>query len=258
MLGARTGVWSKDGGGVPTAKDYVQDGLIAMWDGIENAGWGVHDPNATVWKDLVGGYDIPLNEGCYTWKDDQIESTLVTPGQYAGIVDIPRLGYAKGSFHVESINVPVDVKKVNAASSFKGIEASDEFWNTGTACEYISYEDYYGFLTNVGSQYQSNWGRSKRFSAPITVTCVDSLNFKNPGSEPNTFGRNGSMITPHLIGYVGQTWIPNPKGRMRVLKSTYSIYALKCLRVYDRDLSPDEIAANYAIDKARFDLHKTT
>ena len=44
---------------MPTARDYVQDGLIAMWDGIENAGWGVHDPNATTWKDLTGnGNDL--------------------------------------------------------------------------------------------------------------------------------------------------------------------------------------------------------
>ena len=38
-----------------SARDYVQDGLIAMWDGIENAGWGIHDPNATTWIDLIGG-----------------------------------------------------------------------------------------------------------------------------------------------------------------------------------------------------------
>ena len=37
-----------------TARDYVQDGLVAMWDGIENAGWGTHDDAATVWKDLTG------------------------------------------------------------------------------------------------------------------------------------------------------------------------------------------------------------
>ena len=58
IIGARTAAWAKAGGGVPTASDYVQDGLVAMWDGIENAGWGVHDPNATTWKDLTGnGYD---------------------------------------------------------------------------------------------------------------------------------------------------------------------------------------------------------
>ena len=45
----------------PTAKSYVQDGLIAMWDGIENAGWGTHDASATVWKDLAGnGYDLTV------------------------------------------------------------------------------------------------------------------------------------------------------------------------------------------------------
>ena len=37
-----------------TARDYVQSGLVAMWDGIENAGWGTHDPNATTWKNLKG------------------------------------------------------------------------------------------------------------------------------------------------------------------------------------------------------------
>lgn len=36
-----------------TAKSYVQNGLLAMWDGIENAGFGVHDPDATYWVDLV-------------------------------------------------------------------------------------------------------------------------------------------------------------------------------------------------------------
>ena len=28
---------------LPTAQDYVQDGLIHQWDGIENAGVGLHD-----------------------------------------------------------------------------------------------------------------------------------------------------------------------------------------------------------------------
>ena len=37
-----------------TARDYVQDGLVAMWDGIENAGYGIHDTNATTWKNLIG------------------------------------------------------------------------------------------------------------------------------------------------------------------------------------------------------------
>ena len=42
------------------ASSYVQDGLIAQWDGIDNAGTGVHDPESTVWKDLRGSLDMTL------------------------------------------------------------------------------------------------------------------------------------------------------------------------------------------------------
>ena len=34
------------------ARSYVQDGLLLHFDGIENAGFGVHDATATVWKNL--------------------------------------------------------------------------------------------------------------------------------------------------------------------------------------------------------------
>ena len=40
---------------------YVQDGLVAHWDGVENAGAGApHDASASTWKDLVGGKEFSL------------------------------------------------------------------------------------------------------------------------------------------------------------------------------------------------------
>ena len=33
-----------------TSKDYVQAGLVAQWDGIDNMGTGAHVSNASVWK----------------------------------------------------------------------------------------------------------------------------------------------------------------------------------------------------------------
>ena len=74
MEAVRNGAWAKSG---YTAKDYVQDGLIAMWDGIENAGWGVHDPNATVWKDLIGsGYDFQIPSAGVEIKKDCIRKSI--------------------------------------------------------------------------------------------------------------------------------------------------------------------------------------
>lgn len=53
MLDTRTAALSKAGGGVPTAKDYVQDGLIAMWDSIEDVGCKMHDANASVDEEVA-------------------------------------------------------------------------------------------------------------------------------------------------------------------------------------------------------------
>ena len=46
-----------------TSASYVQDGLVAQWVGIDNAGTGVHDPTTNVWKDLKGHNDLTIVEG---------------------------------------------------------------------------------------------------------------------------------------------------------------------------------------------------
>ena len=49
------------------AFSYIQKGLAACYDGVENAGAGVHDPNATTWVDLTGhGNDGTVGSGI-TW-----------------------------------------------------------------------------------------------------------------------------------------------------------------------------------------------
>ena len=50
-----------------TSASYVQDGLIAQWDAIDNEGTGTHNPNATVWKDLVGHNDLTLTNSA-AWR----------------------------------------------------------------------------------------------------------------------------------------------------------------------------------------------
>ena len=54
MIGAKATVTTSNAEMKYTARDYVQEGLVAIWDGIENIGYGLHDSNATVWIDLSG------------------------------------------------------------------------------------------------------------------------------------------------------------------------------------------------------------
>ncbi len=54
----------------PTSADYVQAGLVAQWDGIDNAGTGAHNPGATIWKNLAAtgsAYDLALT-GNGSWN----------------------------------------------------------------------------------------------------------------------------------------------------------------------------------------------
>lgn len=50
--------------GTATAKSYITRDPIAIYDGLENAGYGVHDSTATAWTDLSGnGKDMTLYNG---------------------------------------------------------------------------------------------------------------------------------------------------------------------------------------------------
>ena len=44
------------------SSSYKQEGRVAQWDGLENAGRSRHDASASVWKDLSGHYDLTLTE----------------------------------------------------------------------------------------------------------------------------------------------------------------------------------------------------
>ena len=63
---------------------YVQNGLIAQWDGIDNAGRGRHDDNVTAWIDLVSGRAFALTG--VTVGDDRLTfaGTSTSYGQLPG------------------------------------------------------------------------------------------------------------------------------------------------------------------------------
>ena len=72
---------------------YVQNGLIAHWDAIDNVGTGVHDASATTWKDLTGLHadmvfpnGTLIGENYYDMKKDGVSGG--TGGYVTNIADI--------------------------------------------------------------------------------------------------------------------------------------------------------------------------
>ena len=53
-----------------TARSYVSQGLVTMYDGIENAGWGTHGTGTLYsWADLAGGYAASIVNGAVAHDD---------------------------------------------------------------------------------------------------------------------------------------------------------------------------------------------
>ena len=225
MLGARTAAWAKADGGVPTAKDYVQDGLVAMWDGIENAGWGVHDQNATVWKDLIGGETVSSPSIIFT------DNSLSLDGSY----------YMVGSKHYYANN-GYSLELVFSAHTSPPSNSAVVVFGSYSGCG-INWQNYW--QVNIGGAwYSSLWPEKiNQVSMTLDKNGRVAYYYENKGYYETSLS---PFSYPYKVGSVGI-------GKGWNQSKTFD-GEINCIRFYGRDLAQDEIAANYSIDKARFNL----
>ena len=214
-----------------TSASYVQqEHLIAQWDGIDNAGTGVHDPNATVWKDLKGNLDMTLTtKGRWMPRGNALfvsglgaQGTNATPA-YKTIEIVYRMALNGGRILFASglqsrfvlfdpaANIP---KKIyfDGAASTKRID-----WSLDTTA-----------LCSAAATYTGN---------AVANMYFDGL-ARNDGSHANGWGAGD-----------GKVGVGNRKASDTSYDWTGEVYAI---RLYDVALTAEEIAANHAIDLARF------
>ena len=224
MLGARTAAWAKRGGGVPTARDYAQDGLIAMWDGIENSGFGTNDANTTVWVDLSGnGNDVDVDLTQASWEDVFLKVTGTTCTRDEEITNIATLEV---------------LFRDSSASSYPNNNGPFFVLGEmkGPCCLWYSHI--------AGGSKMSQTAISSNDAKPKYILASRSYTY-----NPRAYYINGEPM--HLY------YPPNTLADAVGCKATavggkpIEIYHV---RAYSRALTAEEIAANYAIDKARFSL----
>ena len=214
LIGMRNAMLA--GGGL-SAKSYVQDGLVAMWDGIENAGLGVHDSNATVWADLTGnGHDFSISTA--TFSNDCINISIRSASLSNGVL----------------------------ASSIGTIETSVKTRTSG-----------YCFIF-FNSRNRLTWNPSGIAVNPdIPKSLVENSQASTFSAIVNT---NGVLSLGYADGIEApiKNWTDWPKGENNQLSPDYGVYSfvgsLRFIRLYSRALTAAEVAANYAVDKARFNL----
>ena len=224
MLGARTGAWANIGGGVPTARDYVQDGLIAMWDGIEGG-----------WANIVGGHEQMEFVGTNQLKNDCVYIDGRS-GAY-GIVS----GLSLGS----NPTTQEFVVKIDDQDSYGRLIAE----NTGLCLNqrtnnYSLYFRLYGFGADFNiSLVGTILGKRMSVSVGIGSKKVDHVYINGKSDMVN------STLSVVKSNYPSVVTFFNRKNGGRGITGE-----LCCARIYNRVISAQYIAANYAIDKARFGI----
>ena len=218
---------------------YVTDGLVAMWDGEWNAGGGVHNPDATVWTDCMGnGFDLSAASGMgfVTWGANYAQTAANT-----GLV-------ATGDYVFQDRNITAEVvTDWTIAGNNIGIIAINRGGNY--------FNQTVGYRCAGGWLFCSYGGGQQNLSITGTLA-VSFVSAENDGSVTITAYRAGTALTTKTV--TPSSTITGSK--VELFGTSASAWGggvvakVRAIRLYSRALTASEIAANYAIDKARFGL----
>ena len=248
MIAARN-AFLMGGASTPTARDYVQDGLIYHLDAAENIGYGEYSDSTLVWHNLKGDNDATIPSATpLTWSKMGCDFKGKTYGQY---ITIPAAAF------------PSTVRTVEWCGAYSNSDNYARMINdsvsTGMSTTYFGIGNNFRsgasgkvgiYLGTGGATTQANFninmpGPTIKFTVGFTMTGVADLRCILNGELISDTVYND--ITAMPVFGVGAT-MPNKN-------TTRSCDIVCCgLRIYSRALTAAEVAANCAIDAARFGL----
>ena len=238
MIAARNAFLMSGGSSTPTARDYVQDGLIHLYDGLENAGYGAHDSATATWHDLTGGLDLACTN--VSWGADHASFSgngyAINNSQWViadgKTLECCYLTSLKGFFDIVNISVSGN----RTAGYFRLAVRMTNNNNVplvlfANGRDYSSYPRYRQGDASTGATISVRADKNALVDALFNVSAMTAYgaDFNVDGSKGVCIG--GANATTRL--YTGRVY---------------------CVRLYSRKLSTEEIQANYAVDKARFGL----
>lgn len=252
------------GAGAPSAKSYVQDGLVCMWDGVENVGYGVHDGAATGWVDLVGGLRIPLCRDAF-FTDDSLQ--ILVSDDWASASN-PIRNYCSV---VSNDMVPQELKDAFATTESTTVESvwriANKETNPNDNAEKV------GIVLDPTESTFTSMGYL-RYGNPHYITFNPTGHTGYVPSEDETVAQSAVFVNNgKSVGYIDgvkKATMSGEKYTFRIFSNIYRPLILNggsyyrgrnfrhviahSIRLYNRALTPGEVAANYAIDAARFGI----
>ncbi len=217
--------------------NYVTDGLVLHYDGINNTGNG-HASDVATWKDLSGNGNDGILNGA-TWEENSLN--------FDGINDFVNVNK---SDTISPQNQTIEVVlKCNGPSK-----------ETSADKRQIFFVKWIGYTMELNTDNTISYGRSDK------TTYLRSVNKLNHGTIANITATNGNNISTLYFNNIQenqtQTVPAMYSGMNNISIGNYSngrhfngnIYAI---RMYNRVLTEAELAKNYEIDKKRFNIQET-
>lgn len=242
---AKSIVFTDDGSAIPPASEYIQDGLVAMWDGVENVGYNVHHPRPSAWIDLIGGSTFSITSADTITKNGIVFNRAVVSST---------LRYDTNKVY----SVFHTCRFYNPTRSSKCIFL---LLSVGTSSSVGAYSFNEGIPIRVfrGVNWrtmvsQSEWPADDTFAGQIGISYSVIKSADSPTNLCVMY-RNGQQF----YALRGPSWYFNydfySSGSYRINTPSavleQEVYSIK---IYDRELSPEEVAYNYDLDRLRFNL----
>lgn len=218
-----------------TASDYIQDGLICMFDGIENTDYLSHDNYATAWKDLIGNHSM-----VFAVLPSWVENALILDG------DANHAPHFSATDIMNAVNNNLLTVEVCACTFGGTAYGNNALFGLGR----VDYRSFWfwsnarvtarGTQTNLPSIIED--GVIAWYSVGTTGVFKDG-----DFVSYITFGTQKADINDFYVGRI-------PGFYTTVGEYTAILGKVFSIRVYNRVLSAEEIQFNFMIDRERFGL----
>lgn len=233
--------------GTPTARDYVQNGLVAMWDGIENAGWGRHVDDETQMVELVTGTSVIVDVRCgsirttaapvYAIEDTGLHSYTLERDIGIGIpLSVARISGAR-TWTVQGVRT---IHTANGTQGWRGymLMGPTTSRNAGAV---LCYPVNKAFIL----VYSGEWSLGNVYAS----TGLNTFSCSSSQSTNKRIVVSDGVVTEGR--YAANMLVPSG-GAYYGFGTAGFVSTLHCLRIYNRALSADEVALNQSIDNERF------
>ena len=221
-----------------TARSYVQNGLLMQWDGIENAGWGVHDATAAKPVELISGTEteltgtMPAGDRCFTFGSGYLHFTSET---------------IKNAVNSGALTVEIVVKLTGKGVKNGGLIA----FGNSTRGLWVWQNDQNAVIASYYYRATNAYGFGVSGENATTVSYLLS-------TSQNNFGLNGALTGTPNRGTVDMADADCYLGKLGGTYNAYAKASVFSIRIYSRKLTAGELASNAVIDRLRFGINPNT